>query len=343
MGRVSRLTGSAVGVAAALGLLAGLMARDASAEGAPTKVTFGTDWLAEAEHGGFYQALATGLYKKHGLDVTIRQGGPNLNILQNVAAGVVDLQMTQEPFFLFNNVQQNIPVEAVGAFFQKSSRVLISHPGQGNDTLEQLKGKPILISASARNGFWLWLKAKYGYTDDQIRPYNFNAAPFLADKNSAQQGLLTSEPYSIEKEGGVKPHVILLADHGYQDYNNLVIAQSKLVRERPQVVQAFIDASIEGWYGYLYGDPRPGNELILKENKDMTPELIASAIALTRQYGIADSGDALTLGIGAMTEAKWRAIFDSASAAGLYPASLDWHKAFTTAFVNKKHGMELKK
>ncbi|MBI3515272.1 MAG: ABC transporter substrate-binding protein [Proteobacteria bacterium] len=339
----SKLGKSTIAAWAAALLLASLPFGGAHGQAALTKVTFGTDWLAEAEHGGFYQALAAGIYKKHGLDVTIRQGGPNLNILQNVAAGVVDFQMTQEPFFLFSNVKENIPVEALGAFFQKSARVLMTHPGQGNDTLEQLKGKPVLISASARNGFWLWLKGKYGYTDDQIRPYNFNSAPFLADKKAAQQGLLTSEPYSVEKEGGFKPHVLLLADFGYQDYNNLVIAQSKLVRERPQVVQAFIDASIEGWYSYLYGDPKPGNELILKENKDMTPDLIASAIALTKQYGLADSGDTLTLGIGAMTEAKWQAIFDSAASTGLFPANLEWKKAFTTAFVNKKHGIDLKK
>ena len=330
------------GLSKLLGLAACVMllALPASAQ---TKVTFGTDWLPEGEHGGFYQALATGLYKKHGLDVTIRQGGPNLNIVQNVVGGVVDFQLTQEPFFLFSNVKESIPVEAIGAFFQKSSRVLISHPNQGNDTLEQLKGKPILISASARNGFWLWLKAKYGYTDDQIRPYNFNSAPFLADKKSAQQGLLTSEPFTIELEGKFKPHVILIADHGYLDYNNLVIAQSKLVREKPQVVQAFLEASIEGWYSYLYGDPKPANDLILKENKEMTQALLDSCIALTKQYGIVDSGDAATLGVGAMTEAKWKGIFDGAVAAGLYPASLDWKKGFTTAFVNKKHGMELKK
>ncbi|MBV8169315.1 MAG: ABC transporter substrate-binding protein [Alphaproteobacteria bacterium] len=330
------------GLSKLLGLAAGamLLALPASAQ---TKVTFGTDWLPEGEHGGFYQALATGIYKKHGLDVTIRQGGRNLNILQNVVGGVVDFQLTQEPFFLFSNVKEGIPVEAIGAFFQKSSRVLISHPGEGNDTLEQLKGKPILISASARNGFWLWLKAKYGYTDDQIRPYNFNSAPFLADKNSVQQGLLTSEPFTIELEGKFKPHVILIADHGYLDYNNLVIAQSKLVREKPQIVQAFIDASIEGWYSYLYGDPKPANDLILKENKEMTQALLDSCIALTKQYGIVDSGDAATLGVGAMTEAKWKGIFDGAVAAGLYPASLDFKKGFTTAFVNKKHAMEMKK
>lgn len=336
--------GPVIGAVLAAALLANLPSVPVRAqEGKPVKVTFGTDWLAEAEHGGFYQALATGLYKKHGLEVTIRQGGPNVNVVQNVAAGVVDFQLTQEPFFLLSNVRENIPVVALAAFFQKSSRVLIAHPGQGNDTLEQLKGKPILISASARNGFWLWLKAKYGYTDDQIRPYNFNAAPFLTDKNSVQQGLLTSEPYTIEKEGGFQPVVILLADHGYQDYNNLLMARSKLAREHPEVAQSFVDASIEGWYSYLYGDPTPGNALIMKENKEMTPALIASAIALTKQYGIADSGDALSLGIGAMSEAKWQAIFDGAVAAGLYQASLDWRKGFTSEFVNQKHGLAMKK
>jgi NitT/TauT family transport system substrate-binding protein len=329
-----------IGMMLAVGLAASPVGAQ---EGKPVKVTFGTDWLAEAEHGGFYQALATGLYKKRGLEVTIRQGGPNVNVVQNVAAGVVDFQLTQEPFFLLSNVRENIPVIAVAAFFQKSARVLITHPGQGNDTLEQLKGKPILISASARNGFWLWLKATYGYSDAQIRPYNFNAAPFLADKNAAQQGLLTSEPYTIETEGGIKPQIILLADHGYQDYNNLVMVPSKLAGEHPEVVQAFIDASIEGWYGYLYGDPAPGNALITKQNKEMTPALIASAIALAKQYGIVDSGDALSLGIGAMSETKWQAIFDGAVAAGLYPASLDWRKGFTTAFVNQRHALEMKK
>jgi NitT/TauT family transport system substrate-binding protein len=336
--------GPAIGAMLAGALLASLPAGAARAqEGKPVKVTLGTDWLAEAAHGGFYQALATGLYQRHGLEVTIRQGGPNVNAVQNVAAGVVDFQLTQEPFFVLSNVRENIPVIALAAFFQKSSRVLIAHPGQGNDTLEQLKGKPILIAASARNGFWLWLKVNYGYMDDQIRPYNFNAGPFLADKNSAQQGLLTSEPYTIEKAGGVKPVVILLADHGYPDYTNLLMARSKLAREHPEVVQSFIDASIEGWYRYLYGDPGPGNALIMKENKEMTPPLIASAIALTKQYGIADSGDALSLGIGAMSEAKWHAIFDGAVAAGLYQASLDWRKGFTLEFVNQKHGLAMKK
>jgi NitT/TauT family transport system substrate-binding protein len=328
----------------AAALLASLPAGPARAqEGKPVKVTLGTDGLAEAAHGGFYQALAAGLYKRHGLEVTIRQSGPNVNLVQNVAAGGVDFQLTQEPFLLLSAAQENIPVIALAAFFQKSARVLIAHPGQGNDTLEQLKGKPILISASARNGFWLWLKARYGYTDGQIRPYNFNAAPFLADPTAAQQGLLTSEPYTIEKSGGFQPVVILLADHGYQDYNNLVMARSKLTRERPEVVQAFIDASIEGWYSYLYGDPSPGNALILKDNKEMTPALIARAIALVKQSGLADSGDALSLGIGAMAEAKWQAIFEGAVAAGLYPASLDWRKAFTLEFVNQQHALAMRK
>lgn len=317
-----------------------LLAAASAAAQTPTRVTFGTDWLAQAEHGGFYQAQATGLYRKHGLEVVIRQGGPQMNVVQNIAAGVVDFQLGSESFFPLSFVEQNVPVVTVAAFFQKNPRALLTHPGQGNDSLEALKGKPIMISASARTGFWAWLKARYGYADEQIRPYNFSLAPFLADKRAIQQGFLTSEPFSMEKEGGVKPVILLLSDHGFDSYSDLVLAQIKLVRERPQVVQAFVDASIEGWYAYLYGDPAPGNALILKDNPEMTQDRLDSAIRLMKQYGIADSGDSLQLGLGAMTEAKWKSFFESIQAQGIYPANLDWRKAFVTDFVNKRHAIE---
>jgi NitT/TauT family transport system substrate-binding protein len=242
-----------------------------------------------------------------------------------------------------NFVQEKIPVTTVAAYFQKNPRVLISHPGQGNDTLEQIKGKPVLISASARTGYWAWLKSRYGYTDDQIRPYTFNMGPFLADKKAIQQGFITSEPYSIEQEGKFKPHLILIADHGFESYSTMVHAQVKTVRERPRLVQAFVDASIEGWYSYMYGDPKPGNDLILKENREMTPDRLANSIAVMKQYGIVDSGDSLTLGIGAMTEARWGAFVASIKDTGLYPADLDWKQAFTLEFVNKRHAINLRK
>jgi NitT/TauT family transport system substrate-binding protein len=309
---------------------------------AQTKLTFGTDWLAEAEHGGFYQAVANGYYKKHGLDVTIRMGGPGVNPTQMVAAGVTDFQMSSGSFGALFMVQQDIPVKAVAAFFQKDPQVLISHPGAGFDSLAAMKGKPIMISAAARNGYWLFLKAKFGFTDDQIRPYNFSMAPFLADKTAIQQGFVSSEPYQIERAGGFKPVVNLLADSGYANYSNVVLTTAKLISEKPDVVKAFVEASAEGWYSYLYGDPSPGNAMIKAANKDMTQDTIDSAIGVMKQYGIADSGDSLTLGLGAMTEARWKAFFDTMVAAGVYKADLDWKKAFTLAFVNQKYGMEMK-
>jgi NitT/TauT family transport system substrate-binding protein len=328
---------------AALGALLGLAAANGASAQALTKVSFGTDWLAQAEHGGFYQAVAAGIYKKHGLDVTIRMGGPSMNVVQNIAAGVVDFQLGSESFFPLNFVEQKVPVTTVAAFFQKNPRAILTHPGQGLDSLEALKGRPILISASARTGFWAWLKARYGYADEQIRPYNFSPAPFLADKKLAMQGLLTSEPYSLEKEAGVKPVILLLSDHGFDSYSDLILAQTKLIREKPQVVKAFVEASIEGWYSYLYGDPSLGNALILKENPEMTVDRLAVAIQLMKQYGIVDSGDSLTLGIGAMTEARWRGFVESIRGEGIYPADLDWKKAYTTEFVNKRYAITLKK
>ena len=302
-------------------------------------VTFGTDWKAEAEHGGYYQAIATGIYKKYGLDVTLRQGGPQVNHAQLLAAGVLDFNLASNSFGPLNFVQQNIPMVAIAAIFQKDPSVLIAHPGVGNDSFAALKGKPIMISGDTRTGWWLFLKQKFGYTDDQIRPYNFSVAPFLADPQAIQQGYLSSEPYTIEKQG-VKPVVLLLADAGYASYGSILQCSTKMATEKSDLVQRFVNASIEGWYSYLYGDPTPGNNLIKKDNPEMTDATIAYGIAKLKEYGIVDSGDAKTIGIGAMTDARWRDFFDTMVKAGLYPATMDYKKAFTLQFVGKKVGMK---
>jgi NitT/TauT family transport system substrate-binding protein len=302
-------------------------------------VTFGTDWKAEAEHGGYYQAIAAGIYKKYGIDVELRQGGPQVNHAQLLAAGALDFNIGSNSFASMNFAQQKIPMVAVAALFQKDPSVLIAHPGEGNDGFAALKGKPIMISGDTRTGSWLFLKQKFGYTDDQIRPYNFSVAPFLADKKAIQQGYLSSEPYTIEK-AGVKPVVLLIADAGYASYGSLIQTSLKLAQEKPDLVQRFVNASIEGWYSYLYGDPSPGNTLIKKDNPEMNDELIAYGIAKIKEYGIVDSGEAKTLGIGAMTDARWKDFFDTMAKAGLYPADVDYKKAYTLQFVDKKVGMK---
>jgi len=323
-------------LALVLGLVAVLGVSPSIAE---DKVSLGTNWKAQAEHGGFYQAVATGIYKKHGLDVTIRMGGPQINHPQLLAAGAIDFNIGSSSFGALNYVKNGIPMVSVAAIFQKDPQVLMAHPGQGNDTLAAMKGKPILIGAGSRATFWNFLKARYGYTDDQIRPYTFNMAPFLADKSAIQQAYATSEPYSVEK-AGVKPLVHLLADAGYNSYSCLIETSWKLVHDKPDLVQRFVDASIEGWYSYLNGDPAPGNALIKRDNPEMTDDLIAYSIAALKKYGIVDSGDAKTLGIGAMTDARWKDFAATMIGIGLYPRDLDLAKAYTLAFVNRKVGMK---
>ena len=323
------LIGAVLFAAAGLGL-----GRDAAAQA----VSFGTDWKAEAEHGGYYQAIATGIYRGQGLEVTLRQGGPQVNHAQLLAAGRLDFNLAPNSFGPLNFVSQNIPMVAVAAIFQKDPSVLIAHPDQGDDNLAALKGKPIMIGSDTRVTSWAFLKGKFGYSDDQIRPYAFSVAPFLADPKAIQQGYLTSEPFTIESQG-VKPVVLLLADAGYSSYGSLIQTSDKLAREKPDVVQRFVDASIEGWYSYLYGDPAPANALIKRDNPEMTDALLAYGITKIKQYGIVDSGHAKTYGIGAMTDARWRDFFDAMSKAGVYRKDIDFRKAYTLQFVNKKVGM----
>jgi len=318
-----------------------LLLLSAAAAHAQDKIAFGLDWLAEAEYGGYYEALATGIYARHGLTVTIRQGGPQVNQMQLMMAGRLDFNLGGGRAIEF--VQQNLPFIAVAAIFQKDPSVLIAHPNQGDDSFAALKGKPILIAADARSGWWRFLAAKYGYSDSQVRPYTFNLQPFLADKTLVQEGYLGSEPFAIEQATHIKPVVLLLADAGYAGYANIVTTSIKLVTEKPDVVQRFIDASIEGWYSYLYGDPAPANKLIKQDNPEMTDALLQYGRDVMKTHGIVDSGDALKLGIGAMTGARWAEFYHSMADVGVYPKGLDVTKAYTLRFVDKRVGIELKK
>lgn len=307
---------------------------------APDKIRFGIDWKAEAEYGGYYEALATGIYARHGLDVTIVEGGPSVNHTQLLLAGRLDFDITSNSFLALNFVRQHIPFRTVAAMFQKDPSVLIAHPGVGNDSFAALKGKPILISSDTRIGWWNFLKAKFGYSDSQIRPYTFNLAPFLANKNAIQQGFLGSEPYSIEHQAHIKPVVMLVADAGFTGYASLIGTSDALIAKNPDLVRRFIDASIEGWYAYLDGDPAPGNALIKKANPEMTDGLLAYGRESMKRHGILQSGDAAKLGIGAMTAARWNAFYKSVAAEGLYPKGMDVKAAYTLQFVNHKVGLK---
>jgi NitT/TauT family transport system substrate-binding protein len=318
-------------LASALGMLSPAAAAD--------KVVFGTNWKAQAEHGGFYQALAKGIYARYGLDVTIRPGGPTVNHPQLLAAGKIDFNMGGTSFGAVNYVAAGIPVVTVASMFQKDPQVLIAHEGEGVTDLASLKGRPIMISTAARNEYWQWLKGTYGFTDDQIRTYTFNPAPFLADPKAVQQGYVSSEPYALAK-AGAKTHVLLLADAGYSSYSTTIEVRQDLVDKNPDLVQRFVDASILGWQDYLNGDPSPGNALIKADNPEMTDDQIAYSIKAMKEYGIVESGDALTLGIGAMTDSRWKTFFDFAAKAGVYPADLDYRKAYTLRFVNKGVGLK---
>lgn len=323
----------AAGAALALALFAAGPSR------ADEKITFLTDWLAEAEHGGFYQALAEGLYKAQGLDVTIKQGGPQVNTAQLLLSGAVDMAIEANSFIPLNAVKEKADYVAVAAFFQKDPQVLMSHPEAGFKTLADLKGKPILISSDAWETYWKFLKVKYGFDDKQARPYTYNLAPWLADKTLSQQGYLTSEPFSA-RAAGVDPTVFLLADYGYSTYSQVLMVSKKMVAEKPQVVQAFIDASIKGWSDFLNGDSSKGVALIIKDNPDYTAKISEDSTRALKDAGIVVSGDAKTLGIGAMTDARWKDFFDTMVKAGVYPADLDYKQAYTLQFVNKKLGVQ---
>jgi len=302
-----------------------LFAAYAGVAAAQERIVFATDWLAQAEHGGFYQAVAEGTYRKHGLDVTIKMGGPQVNGMQLLAAGQLDVAMA-DGLQVLSAVENGVPLTAIAATFQKNPTVIIAHPGV--DKLESLKGKPIAIAAAANTTFWPWLKQKYGFTDAQKRPYGFSVQPFLADPNLSQQGFATSEPFSIEK-AGVQPKVFLLADLGYPPYSEVLAVKNDILARRRDALARFVQASAEGWKSYL-ANPAPGNALIRKDNPEMSEELLAYGVRKMREHGIVASGDATTAGLLTMTDARWQTTVEFLRATGLAKPGTDYNRAWTT-------------
>ena len=327
---------------AALGLLAGPvllpLARPARSQ-TLDKLSFNTDWRAQAEHGGYYQAIAAGLYKARGIELDLRPGGPSLNIGQMLLAGRVDMIMSNS-FEAFTYVREQAPFFTIASIFQKDPQVMIAHPGTGFDSFEKMKGRPLLISNGSRSTFWPYLRKKYGLSDAQLRPYNFNMAPFLADPQAIQQGFLTSEVYSIAKALGKEPEVLLIADAGFSAYQTTIAISRKLAREKKELIQRFVDATLEGWAQYLEGGPATdaANALIKKDNPEQTDDRIHHAIKNLNAKGIVRSGDALSGGIGAMSDARWQGFYESMVDVDVLPKGLDARQAYTLEFVNKGIG-----
>lgn len=321
--------------------LFGLLLQAAQAQQA---ITFATNWKAQAAHGGFYQAVADGTYKKFGLDVTIRQGGPQVNNRPLLPAKRIDFLMTGNLLHSFDNVKNNVPVVVVAAIFQKDPQALMAHPGQGYENFASLKEAPTaLIAKDGQFTWWQWLKVVHGFKDEALKPYNYNLGPFLAQPKAIQQGYSVAEPIYIEEQGKFKPVVHLLADHGFSTYSTLIETRLDTVKNNPDLVQRFVDASIIGWVNFMYGDRSAANALMIKDNPEISLVEIEASVALMKQQGIVDSGEAVSLGIGAMNTARIQDFYEQMVKAGLYKAKdVDLSKVATTQFVNKQIGVPLK-
>lgn len=305
-------------------------------------VKFGTNWVAQAEHGGYYQSVADGTYAACGLDVTIVPGGPQVNNRAMMLAGKIDFNMAGNLLGTFSSAAENVPVVAVMGVFQKDPQILLAHPGKAK-TFEDLKNLKLFISDEGYATYYQWMKKEYGFTDEQREVYTFNVGPFIQDENSAIQGFISSEPLMVETEAGFKPDVQLLADAGWSTYSTIIETMADTVANKPEVVQCFVDGTAKGWYNYLYGDNTKAIEMIKADNPDLTDAQIAFSIAALRDNGIVDSGDTLEKGIGVMTEARIKDFYDKMVKAELVPADLDYSQAYSLQFVGKGTGLDLKK
>ncbi|MDO6822670.1 ABC transporter substrate-binding protein [Marinobacter sp. 1_MG-2023] len=293
-------------------------------------VTVSTTWYAQAEHGGFYAAKAMGLYEEQGLDVTIKMGGPQVNNVQLLMGGSMDFIMGYS-LQSFNAVNQGIPLVTVAAFFQKDPQSLVVHEGVGNDSLEDMKGKPMRVPTAGRVAYWPWLKTEYGYTDEQLQAYDYSFAPFIRDEQAIQQGYVTNDGFFLE-QAGVKGKSLLLANYGWKAYAATLDTTREMVEENPEVVQKMVTATAQGWKAY-FENPEPANALIKADNPEMQDELLAYTHAKMQEENMLLSDAAEGGRYGMMTAERWETFFDDMVAAGTLPEDLEYEKAFDLSFI----------
>lgn len=301
---------------------------------AAEKIRFGLNWLPEGEHCGFFQAKATGLYEKAGLDVELKPGGPDVNTPLLVAVGQLDLALGTS-YTTLNMVAEGIPAATVASFFQKDPQTLVAHPDQGISTLADVKGRPVMISSSARQEFWQFLKLKFGFSDSQLRPYTYSPAPFLADPTAIQQGYVTEDAMLRGSQMPKPPVILLLADYGFDNYTSTVFGLRSFIDKKPEAVRAFVEATRQGYAACMAGDYAAGMKLLLSMNPDHGEPLFHFKLKEMKARGLVDGGDAATLGIGAMTDKRWKAFFETMAAAGVYSPKLDYKTAYSLEFLKK--------
>lgn len=294
-------------------------------------LTFQLNWLPEGEHCGFFEAQAAGVYSAAGLDVTLLPGGPEVNASLLVAGGRADLGMGSS-FAQMNLMTGGVDAVTVAAFFQKSPQTLVAHPGQGIDSLDDLLGRKIMVANFSRQEFWQFLKAEYGFSDDQLEPYAYSAAPFLADTTAVQQGYVTEDAFLLGSEMPAPPVSILLADYGWTDYATTVFGMRDWIAANRETVAAFLEATATGYARCLDGRATAGKAAILAANPDQGPDLLEFKLQQMRDLALV-TGDG-TLPIGAMTADRWTAFADSMIAAGLVPAGFDITPGYDLTFFS---------
>ena len=240
--------------------------------------------------------------------------------------------MGSNSFIALNMVKTGVPIRAVMAIFQKDPQVLMSHPRRDINSLADMRGKPVLISAATMTAFWPWLRAKFGFHDTQIRKYTYNLAPIIVDPNAIQEGYLTSEPFTVQQQAHFAPKIFLLSDYGYPGYANMVLVPQKWIDTNRKAVQGFVDATRDGWLHYL-DNPAKANALIKRQNPDMTDAILRQALDKMKEHEMLLSGDGRAFGLGSMTQVQWKLFYDTMASEGLYPKGLDYTKAYDLSFA----------
>lgn len=316
---------------AALAVVA--LAPAARAADEPVKASLRLKWLPQAQFAGFYYAVAKGYYKQEGIDLTINPGGPNLLTENLVASGADTFGLSGGTDSVMAAIDKGMPIVSIGVAHQITPFVFVARRDSKIKTLKDFEGKKVTAWFTGANYVLFGMLANQGIDRAKvdIQPQQVSVTPFVNGDVDVVTATWYNELYTIRQRVGEDNLRLFKAeDYGITFPRDTLIVSTRTAQEKPELVTAFLKASIRGWRDAML-HPKEAVDIVMKASP--TLDRAHQEFMLTEAYRLMTAGNAKTEGLFWIDPAAMKAAEQFLLANKVIAKPMDVEKAFDARFL----------
>ncbi len=266
-------------------------------------------WSHSFQFAGYYAAEALGYYRDAGLDVTVVEGTPGIDVVESVFAGNADFGIGNSGLLLER--YRGRPVVALATIFQHSPLVLIARADDPLQSIHDLAGKSVMIEPHSEELLAYFRQEGLDRSRLRLVEHGFSERALIDGTVDAMSAYASHEPYFLDQVA--EPYQLYSPRSvGIDFYGDTLFTSGRLLDSQPAMVQAFVDASLHGWR-YALAHPQ---EIItiIQQRYDMTLDPDFLRFQVERMKGLIQAD---LVEIGYMNPGRWRHIADVYSDLGM--------------------------